>query len=225
VVTLISSEMTTREINTELRALPDGSSVTITDPQGRHNLAVGLTNRIDITVEGSAGHYLGGLCDGPSIRAEGFVGWAAGENLMSGLVRVAGNASERVAASAHGGHVIVGGDASSRAAISLKGGTVLVAGDVGHMSAFMAQAGILLVGGDAGEALGDSLYEAIIYVGGKIRSLGSDAITADLTDGDVATLDDLITKAGFTHLDPENMTKVVSAKELYNFDALKAHKY
>ena len=224
-VTLISSEMTTREINTELRALPDGSSVTITDPQGRHNLAVGLTNRIDITVEGSAGHYLGGLCDGPSIRAEGFVGWAAGENLMSGLVRVAGNASERVAASAHGGHVIVDGDASSRAAISLKGGTVLVAGDVGHMSAFMAQAGILLVGGDAGEALGDSLYEAIIYVGGKIRSLGSDAMAADLTDGDIATLDDLITKAGFTHLDPENMTKVVSAKELYNFDALKAHKY
>jgi glutamate synthase domain-containing protein 3 len=225
VVTLTSAELTTREINQRLRALADGSSVTLTDPKGRHNLAVGLMNRISITVEGSAGHYLGGLCDGPDIDVHGFAGWGVGENLMSGTIRVRGNASERAAASAHGGLVIVEEDASSRAGISLKGGTLVIAGSAGHMSAFMAQAGVIVIGGDAGEALGDSLYEATIYVGGKIRSLGSDAKLADMAELDVKLVGDLVEKAGFDHIEVEDLTKVVSAKELYNFDALKAHRY
>ena len=121
--------------------------------------------------------------------------------------------------------VIVEGDASSRAAISLKGGTVLVGGDVGHMSGFMAQAGVLLVGGDAGHALGDSLYETVIYVAGSIASLGSDARVEDLTDDDVLTVKRLADRAGFAHIDPENVTRVASARELYNFDALSDQRY
>jgi hypothetical protein len=31
--------------------------------------------------------------------------------------------------------------------------------------------------------------------------------------------------AGFDHIDAENVTKVVSAKQLYNFDALKNQRY
>ena len=33
-------------------------------PAGRHNLAVGLTGEIAITIEGNAGYFLGGLCGG-----------------------------------------------------------------------------------------------------------------------------------------------------------------
>ncbi len=217
--------MSTREINVALRALPEGSRVTITNPKGRHNLAVGLMHHLDITIDGNAGYYIGGLCDGPDITVNGFVGWSVGENLMRGMVRVHGNASECAGATAHGGHIVIEGSASSRAAISLKGGSVVVAGDVGHMSAFMAQAGVLLVGGDAGEALGDSLYEAVVYVAGKVRSLGSDARVNDLTGADVEHARALVALAGFDHVEPENLTKVVSAKELYNFDAVKAHNY
>lgn len=224
-VALSCTELGTREINRELRQLPDGTRVKIYEPKGRHNLAVGLTNRLDITIEGNAGYFIGGLGDGPDVTVNGFVGWSVGENLMSGTIRVHGNASECAAATAHGGLVIVEGDASSRAGISLKGGILAVAGDVGHMSAFMAQAGTILVGGDAGEALGDSLYEAVIYVGGKIRSLGSDARVEDMTDEDVATVTDLIRRCGFDHSKPEDFTRVASARELYNFDALKAQKY
>jgi formylmethanofuran dehydrogenase subunit C len=144
---------------------------------------------------------------------------------MSGVVRVRGNASESTAATAHGGLVIIEGDASSRAAISLKGGNLAVAGNVGHMSAFMAQAGTVLVGGDAGDSLGDSLYEAVIYVGGTIRSLGADARTEDLTEADISTIRQMSTAAGFDHIDPATVTKVVSAKQLYNFDALKNQRY
>lgn len=224
-VVLSCDTLSVTEINGRLRLLPTGSTVRILDPQGRHNLAVGLSQQLDITVEGNAGYFIGGLCDGPTITVKGFVGWSVGENLMSGSIRVEGNASESVGASAHGGLILIEGDASSRAGISLKGGTIAVAGDVGHMSGFMAQAGMLLVGGNAGESLGDSLYEAVIYVAGKIRSLGADARIEDLCDEDVATVRDLVSRTGFKHIDPEQVTRVASARELYHFDALKHQRY
>ena len=224
-LTLDVHEMGVTEVNRALRALPDGASATLTQIRGAHNLAVGLTNKIHITVEGSTGYYLGGLCDGPDITVNGSPGPGLGENLMSGTIRVNGNASSAAGATAHGGLIIVSGDVSSRAAISFKGGTLAVAGDCGHMSAFMAQAGTLLIGGNAGESLGDSLYEAVVYVGGKVRSLGADARTEDMTEADVAKVRELVEKSGFDHINPENVTKVASAKQLYNFDALKNQRY
>jgi glutamate synthase domain-containing protein 3 len=225
VVTLSCAELSTRELNAALAAMPDGEQARIVEPRGRHNLAVGLTNRIRVSIEGNAGYFIGGLCDGPDVVVDGFVGWSVAENLMSGTVRVRGNASECAGATAHGGTLVIEGDASSRAGISLKGGTVLVAGDVGHMSGFMAQAGVILVGGDAHESLGDSLYEAVVYVGGAIASLGSDARVEDLSSDDVTRVRALVRTAGFDHVDPENVTRVASARELYHFDAAKAHQY
>jgi len=224
-VELDCANLTITEVNEALRALSDGARVTIRNPRGKHNLAVGLSTRLDITIDGNAGYFIGGLCDGPDITVNGFVGWSVAENLMSGTVRVHGNASESAGASSHGGLIVIEGDASSRAGISLKGGTLCVAGSVGHMSGFMAQAGTILVGGDAGEALGDSLYEAVIYVGGSIRSLGSDARREELSDADVTIVKDLVARTGFDHVDPGNVTRVASAKQLYNFNALKDQKY
>ncbi|TCP43906.1 N-methylglutamate synthase subunit B [Tamaricihabitans halophyticus] len=219
------AELSTREVNAALAELPDGTHARITEPWGRHNLAVGLSNSCTIEIAGNAGYFIGGLGAGPAITVHGFVGWSVGENLMSGSITVHGNASECAGASAHGGRLVIHGDASARAGISLKGGTVLVGGDVGHMSGFMAQAGVLLVGGDAGDALGDSLYETVIYVAGRIASLGADARIEELTADDVLTVKRLVDKAGFDHIDPENVKRVASAKQLYNFDALKDQKY
>jgi hypothetical protein len=83
----------------------------------------------------------------------------------------------------------------------------------------------MLIGGDAGNALGDSLYEAVIYVAGKIASLGSDARVEELADSDVQLVKDLVKLSGFDHIEPENVTRVASARQLYNFDALKDQKY
>jgi methylamine---glutamate N-methyltransferase subunit B len=224
-VDLSCAELSVREINTVLRDLPDGAVVRIAQPRGHHNLAVGLSGRLNITIAGNAGYFIGGLCNGPEITVEGFVGWSVGENLGSGVIRVRGNASECAGASARGGLIMIDGDASSRAGISLKGATIAVAGDVGHMTGFMAQAGTILVGGDAYDSLGDSLYETVIYVAGKIRSLGSDAKISELDESDVAAVRDLVSAAGYTHISPEDVTKVTSAKTLYRFDALKDQKY
>jgi hypothetical protein len=83
----------------------------------------------------------------------------------------------------------------------------------------------MLIGGNAGHALGDSLYEAVIYVAGKVASLGSDARAEELTEDDVRLVKDLAKLAGFDHVEPEKVTRIASARELYNFDALKDQKY
>jgi methylamine---glutamate N-methyltransferase subunit B len=225
VTTLDCRELGVTAVNRALRALPEGSEAVVLEARGAHNIGVGLMTHLTITVEGNTGYYLGGLCDGPDFTVNGSVGWGVGENLMSGRIVVNGNASESAGASAHGGLIVVNGDASLRAGISLKGGTLAIAGSVGNMSAFMAQAGTILVGGDSGDSLGDSLYEAVVYVGGKVGSLGADATIAELTDEDVRAVQELASAAGFDHVDAQNVTKVASAKQLYNFDALKNQRY
>jgi glutamate synthase domain-containing protein 3 len=215
-------ELGTRAVNKSLRALPDGSTVQIIQPRGRHNLAVGLASALAITVDGNAGYFLGGLSGasngtGPEIVVNGFVGWSVGENLMGGTIRVRGSASQSAGSSARGGRIMIEGDASLRAGISLKGATLAIAGSAGAMTGFMAQAGTILIGGDAGHGLGDSLYEAVIYVGGKISSLGADAIVEEMTDENVLAVKRLVDETGFDHIDPSEVTRVVSARQLYHF--------
>jgi glutamate synthase domain-containing protein 3 len=213
-----------REVNVALRALAVGAEATVAQPRGRHNLAVGLSQEVSVTVEGNAGYFLGGLCGardgtGPDIAVNGFVGWSVGENLMGGSIRVRGCASQSAGSSARGGRILIEGHASLRAGISLKGGTIAIAGNAGAMTGFMAQAGTILVGGDAGHALGDSLYEAVIYVHGSIASLGADAMVEEMTDDDVLVVKRLVEESGFDHIDPDRVTKVASARQLYHFSS------
>jgi formylmethanofuran dehydrogenase subunit C len=212
----------TRAVNEHLRGLQAGDHARVLHPRGRHNLAVGLPSPISVTIEGNAGYFLGGLGgsrngSGPDIVVDGFVGWSVGENLMGGSIRVRGSASQSAGSSAHGGTIMIEGDASLRAGISLKGGTLVIAGDAGAMSGFMAQAGLILIGGNAGHGLGDSLYEAVIYVAGDIASLGSDAVVQELTDDDILVVKELVQQSGFDHIDPNQVTKVGSARQLYHF--------
>jgi methylamine---glutamate N-methyltransferase subunit B len=207
-----------RGVNASLRELAPGAAVTIGNPAGRHNLAVGLNAEISVTIDGPAGYYVGGLGQRAAIAVHGPAGWGVAENLMSGSVRVHGDASQSAAASAHGGLIVVHGNVSLRAGISLKGATLAVAGDAGPFCGFMAQAGTILIGGDAGDGLGDSLYEAVIYVAGAIRGLGSDARVEDLGPADVGAVRELVRRAGFDHIDPQKVTRVASARQLYNFD-------
>jgi glutamate synthase domain-containing protein 3 len=220
--TLSCEELGTRGVNQRLKTLEEPASVNVTHPRGRHNLAVGLTAEISISVDGNAGYFLGGLGGdrrgrGPQIDVHGFVGWSVGENLMGGVIRVRGSASQSAGASARGGLIMIEGDASLRAGISLKGATVAIAGDAGAMTGFMAQAGTILIGGNTGHGLGDSLYEAVIYVAGTVASLGADAVVQEMTDDDVLEVKRLVERTGFDHIEPDRVTKVASARQLYHF--------
>jgi glutamate synthase domain-containing protein 3 len=213
------AKISVRELNEHLHHKLNGSRrVEILNPDGRHNLAVGMDCDAEIDIKGHAGYYIAGMNKKANVTIHGNVGWSVAENIMSGTVRVKGNASECAGASGHGGLVIIEGDASSRCGISMKGCDIVVGGNVGHISAFMAQAGNMVVCGDAGPALGDSLYEAVLYVRGKIHSLGADAREEPMGEADIRKVSELLKKAELKN-EAREFKRVASAKTLYHWNS------
>jgi glutamate synthase domain-containing protein 3 len=210
---------TLREINQYLHwPPPELSSVVIENPDGAHNLAVGVKQPLDIDIRGHAGYYAAGMNSEAHVQIYGNAGPGAAENMMSGRVDIHGFASAAAGASAHGGLLVIKQDGGLRCGISLKGADIVVGGDVGSFSGFMAQAGRLVVCGDAGEGLGDSLYEAVIYVRGKIHSLGADAQIEPMQPTDYAAVASLLKQAGLD-ASPEDFKRVASARTLYHWNA------
>ena len=215
--------LTITEINNKIRELMDNGhgTIVIKNPRGKHSLGVGILNRLNLIIEGSLGYFAVGLIDGPNVRINGRVGWSCGENMMSGTVLIEKNAGSTFGAAIRGGDLVCRGSVGSRTGIDMKGGTIIVGGDTGALSGFMMQRGRIIVCGNAGKNLGDSMYDGIIYVGGDIKSLGVDAVTAELNKADSAWLTqklklyDLLPKEGVDHF-----TKIVAGKQLWNYDNL-----
>ncbi len=111
-----------------------GREVRIFNPDGAHNIAVGLNAPLHVTVYGHAGYYAAGMNQLASVLIEGSASTGVAENMMSGTVRVKGFASNAAGASAHGGLLVIDGDAGLRCGISLKGGDIVVGGSVGSFS-------------------------------------------------------------------------------------------
>lgn len=211
------------EVNGKLRDLMrEGfGTIVVRNPRGMHGLGVGILNRLNLIFEGSLGYFGVGLIDGPNVRINGRVGWSCGENMMSGTVIVEKNAGSTFGAAIRGGDLVCKGSVGSRTGIDMKGGTIIVGGDTGALSGFMMQRGRMIVCGNAGKNLGDSMYDGTIYVGGEIRSLGVDAVPAELSDLDKAWLErklhlyGLLPEQGVGHF-----TKIVAGKQLWNYDNL-----
>ncbi|HLH64983.1 MAG TPA: hypothetical protein VKV27_04730 [Solirubrobacteraceae bacterium] len=205
-----------REVNRRLHD-PDGAGrVLISNPDGRHALAVGIDAPYEVEIDGHVGYYCAGMNKRATVVVRGNCGVGVAENMMSGRVIVEGSASQAAGASARGGLLVIGGNASARCGISLKGADIVVRGSVGHMSAFMAQRGCLVVCGDAGEALGDSLYEARIYVRGEVASLGADCVAKEMRAEHLKQLTQLLAAAE-VDADPSEFRRYGSARQLYNF--------
>ena len=194
------------------------AKVSVLNPDGAHNIAVGLDCPVEVEIHGHAGYYAGGMNKTGTVIIHGSAGTGVAENMMSGKVHVKGFASNGAGASAHGGLLVIDGDAGLRCGISLKGGNIVVGGSVGSFSAFMAQAGHMVICGDAGDALGDSLYEAVLYVRGNIKSLGADTQIEPMSADDLAIVTDLLAQAGFNHPASE-FKRIASKRELYHWNA------
>jgi glutamate synthase domain-containing protein 3 len=210
-----------RELNARLHAAVAESNAPrrwrVSNPGGRHAIAVGLDAPFEVDVVGHVGYYCAGMNQQAVVRVHGNCGVGVAENMMSGSVIVEGNASQSAGATGRGGLLVIRGDASSRCGISMKGIDIVVRGDVGHMSAFMAQKGRLLVCGDAGDALGDSIYEARLYVRGAVAGLGSDCVEKEVRDEHAAEVRTLLDQAGIDDVDPGEFRRFGSARRLYNF--------
>jgi glutamate synthase domain-containing protein 3 len=197
---------------------------TVTNPKGRHGIAVGLDASISVTIEGFTGYYCGGMNQRASIKINGSVGPGVAENMMSGIIRVQGDASQYAGATGNGGLLAVQGNASSRCGISMKGIDIVVQGNVGHMAAFMAQSGNLVVLGDAGDALGDSLYEANLFVRGSVKSFGADCIEKEVLPEHLEILERLLAQSRIAAA-PGSFRRYGSARMLYNFNIDNAGAY
>ncbi|MYE01525.1 MAG: protein glxC [Alphaproteobacteria bacterium] len=193
-----------------------GRRFTVTNAKGRHALAAGLTDEVDVLIQGHVGYYCAGMNRLAGVTVEGNAGTGVAENLMSGTVRVTGDASQSAGASGRGGLLVIEGSASARCGITMKGIDIVVGGSIGHMSAFMAQAGRLVVCGDAGAYLGDSIYEAEIYVRGRVESLGADCVEKELSAEDARGLEALLARAGMDG-EAAQFRCYGSARRLYNF--------
>ena len=196
-------------------------TIVLKNPGAKHSLGVGILNKLNLIVEGSLGYFGVGSIDGPVVRISGRVGWSCAENMMAGKVVIEKNAGSCFGAAVRGGDLICKGSVGARSGIDMKGGTIIIGGDAGAFTGFMMQRGRIIIVGDVGPNLGDSLYDGTIFVGGKIKSLGADAVEAEMTELDIAWLKRKLKVAEIDKkIDYSKMTKIVSGKKLWNYDNL-----
>ena len=196
-------------------------TIVLKNPGAKHSLGVGILNKLNLIIEGSLGYFGVGSIDGPVVRISGRVGWSCAENMMAGKVVIEKNAGSCFGAAVRGGDLICKGSVGARSGIDMKGGTIIIGGNAGAFTGFMMQRGRIIILGDVGPNLGDSLYDGTIFVGGKIKSLGADAVEAEMTDLDRFWLKRKLKVAEIDKkIDYSKMTKIVSGKKLWNYDNL-----
>jgi glutamate synthase domain-containing protein 3 len=218
-----AAKMESSEINLRIRELmaTGHGTIVVHNPLAKHSLGVGILNRLQLHFEGSLGYFGCGLIDGPNVRIRGRVGWSCAENMLSGTVVIEKTAGSSFGAALRGGDLVCKGDVGGRTGIDMKGGTIIIGGRTGAFSGFMMQRGRIVVLGDAGKNLGDSMYDGTIYVGGKIASLGVDAVTAEMTELDVAWLSRKLKSYRLEAPNGiRNMHRIVAGKRLWNYDNL-----
>ena len=196
-------------------------TIVLKNPGAKHSLGVGILNKLNLIIEGSLGYFGVGSIDGPVVRISGRVGWSCAENMMAGKVVIEKNAGSCFGAAVRGGDLICKGSVGARSGIDMKGGTIIIGGNAGAFTGFMMQRGRIIILGDVGPNLGDSLYDGTIFVGGKIKSLGADAVEAEMTDLDRFWLKRKLKVAEIDKkVDYSKITKIVSGKKLWNYDNL-----
>jgi glutamate synthase domain-containing protein 3 len=215
--------MSSSEVNLKLRELMSQGfgTVVMKNPGAKHSLAVGILNRLNLTIEGSLGYFGCGLIDGPNIHIKGRVGWSCAENMLAGTVVIEKNAGSTFGAALRGGDLVCKGDVGARVGIDMKGGTIITGGRAGAFCGFMMQRGRMVILGNAGKNLGDSMYDGTIYVGGRIDGLGVDAVPAEMTDLDVQWLERKLKLYGLeAPKGAKNMQKICAGRQLWNYDNL-----
>ncbi|MFV2069647.1 MAG: hypothetical protein ACC645_21995 [Pirellulales bacterium] len=201
VIEIDARGLSLREINTQLRATAericdngaqDTEEIVLLHPAAQHNLGVGMVHPVKLTIRGSGGYFCMGLCDGPTVRVEGNVGWGFADNLLSGRMVVDGNAGAVCGVGMRDGDLLIRGNLGSRAGQVMKGGSIVCCGRAGHAAASMMMGGMVVILGDAQDALGQFIMDGEIYVAGGVASLGEDATQADLEPKNIETIELLL---------------------------------
>lgn len=184
----------------------------IDNPDSKHNICAGLSEEVEIQINGSAGYFVGTMVNGPRIHINGNAGWFAGDNMTEGELIIEGTAGDGAGQGIYGGTVLVKGGAGSRTGEIMKGGTVIIDGNSGFMTGLLMMGGRLIILGDVTDDVGESIMRGTIYVLGDVKSLGKNAVFEDFTEKDKKELEEILTEYGFdlTDEDYSNFKKIVN---------------
>ncbi len=113
--------------------------------------------------------------DGGTITVEGSAGAYLGMGMKSGTIKVTNNANIFAACEMEGGFIQINGNSGDFLGAALpgnkqgmKGGMVLVKGDVGERAGDHMRRGMLLIEGDAGDYCGSRMVAGTIAVMGRV---------------------------------------------------------
>ena len=184
----------------------------IDNPDSKHNICAGLTEEVEIEINGSAGYFVGTMAHGPRMHITGNAGWFAGDNMTEGELVIEGTAGDGAGQGIYGGTVIVKGNVGSRTGEIMKGGTVIIGGNSGFMTGLLMMGGKLIILGDVTEDVGESIMRGTIFVLGNVKSLGKNAIMGETTPEDQKELQEILTEYGFKLADKDfaNFKKIVN---------------
>jgi glutamate synthase domain-containing protein 3 len=208
-----AKNMDEKELNRTIKQqAPSHDRIIINNPESRHNICAGLTEEVDIQINGSAGYFVGTMVNGAKIHITGNAGWFAGDNMTEGELVIEGTAGDGAGQGIYGGTVIVKGSTGSRTGEIMKGGTVIIGGNSGFMTGLLMMGGKLIILGDVTDDVGESIMRGTIYVLGDVKSLGKNAVMDKTTPEDKKELEEILTEYGFelTDSDYENFKKIVN---------------
>ena len=207
-----ANHKTPREINQAIKkSAKENDKIIIKNPNATHYMAAGLTEPVEVLIDGSAGYFVGTMIHGAKIHINGNAGWFPADNMTEGEVIIDGSAGDGVGQGIYGGVVVVKRDAGSRTGEIMKNGTIIIGGNSGFMSGLFMMGGRIIVLGDISNDAGESIIRGAIYVKGDIKSLGKNAKVEEINDKDKEELIELLTNYGFqlTEDDYKKFKKIV----------------
>ncbi|MBE6497252.1 MAG: tributyrin esterase [Methanobrevibacter sp.] len=208
-----AKDMDTKELNRTIKErAPLYDKLVIENPESKHNICAGLSEDIDIQINGSAGYFVGTMVNGAKIHITGNAGWFAGDNMTKGELIIEGTAGDGAGQGIYGGTVIVKGSTGSRTGEIMKGGTVIIGGNSGYMTGLLMMGGKLIILGDVTDDVGESIMRGTIYVLGNVKSLGKNALMEKTSLKDQNELKEILTRYGFdlTDIEYTNFKKIVN---------------
>lgn len=195
---------TPRNVNRSLKeCAKDYKKIVIKHPGAMHYIAAGLTEPVDVFIDGSAGYFAGTMIHGARIHINGNAGWFPADNMTEGEVFIDGSAGDGVGQGIYGGTVVVKRDVGARTGEIMKNGTIIVGGNSGFMSGLFMMGGRIIILGDISDDAGESIIRGAIYVKGSIKSLGKNAKVEEIDDADKKELKELLPQYGFNLNDAE----------------------
>ena len=141
-----------RELNSRVRELiSDGYTEIVLDGvNGQRYIGDGLTDRVNIIINGVPGNDLGAFMDGPTITVNDNAQDGVGNTMNSGKIVVRGHAGDVIGYGMRGGKIFVGSDVGYRVGI--------------HMKSYGEQVPVIVAGGKAGDFFGEYMAGGVIIL-------------------------------------------------------------